>query len=131
MSQFCRANIPIPVFIEHLERLLDLFLEIGVTMRLSRHNAEELRETDHATAICIDFVDHVLQRIFGWVLAERSYDIFEVFGHNPAFTIIICRTMYEFHVLVGSMGCVSAGLRVRIQTSVEQREGFHELWITT
>jgi hypothetical protein len=39
--------------------------------------------------------------------------------------------LYEFHGLVGSIGCVSAGLRVLIQTLVEQREGFLELWITT
>ena len=128
MSQFCRANIPIPLFIEYLERLLDLFLGIGVT-HIPRHHAEELRETDRAVAICIDFVDHVLQLIFGWVLAERSYDSSERFGRNRAITI--CKTMYEFHVLMGPIGCVSAGLRVRIQTFVEQREGFLELWITT
>jgi hypothetical protein len=66
----------------------------GLSQVLPHHHHEEPREIDHAIAICFD----ALQLSFGWGLAEGWYDISKLFGRNYAITI--CRTMYEFHVLV-------------------------------
>ena len=130
MSQFCGANIPVAILIEHLERLLNLFLTIRVT-HLPRHHREELREIDRAIAICIDLVDHVLQFGLCWVLAKRSHDGSELFGCDRAITI--CRKMNAFSMQLSSIDLWfewGLGLRVWVRTFVKQREGFLELWVT-
>ena len=59
VPQLSSADVPIPILIENLERLLNLFLAVGIT-HLPSHHREELGEVDGAIPVGVDFVDHVL-----------------------------------------------------------------------
>ena len=72
VSQFRRADCPVPVFIEHFKRFVQFFFAVGV-FHLTRHQVEKFWEIDGAVAIRVDFVDHILKLRLRRVLAERSH----------------------------------------------------------
>jgi hypothetical protein len=67
------------VLVEHPERLLELFLRVGV-LHLASHEVEELREVDGAIAVSINLVDHVLKLSLGWILTQRTHDSSQLLG---------------------------------------------------
>jgi hypothetical protein len=68
VPQLGRRDKAISVFVKDLECLFNLFLRICV-LHLARHHGEELWEINGPVAICVDFVDHVLQLCLGRILA--------------------------------------------------------------
>ena len=86
MPQFRCTDIPISVLVKHLERLLDLFLRIGIT-HFARHHGEELGEVNRAVAVCVDLVDHVLQFGLGRVLTQRAHDSAQLFCRDRAISV--------------------------------------------
>merc|ERR1711998_229001 len=88
MTKFSCGDETVAVLVEHFESLLDLFLRVRV-LHLPRHEVEELRKVDSATAVDIDFIDHVLELCLSWVLAEGAHDGAQLLGGDRTIAILI------------------------------------------
>jgi len=86
MTELSGTDVPVPVLIKDLERLLDLLFAVRVA-HLAGHHGEEFREIDGAVAVSVDFVDHVLQLSLGGVLTERSHDSSELLSGDCAIAV--------------------------------------------
>jgi hypothetical protein len=87
VPQFGGTDVPISILVENFERLLDFLFRISVP-HLSSHHSEELWEIDRAISVGVDFVDHVLQLCFCWVLPQRPHDCAQFFGGDG--TVAVC-----------------------------------------
>jgi len=88
MSQLRRANEPIPILIENLESLPDLLLTVRI-LHLPSHHGQKLGEVDGAVTVGVDFVDHVLEFGFGWVLTQGTHDGAELFGGDGTIAVLV------------------------------------------
>jgi hypothetical protein len=139
MPQLGRTDVPVPVLVEHLERLLDLLLRVRVA-HLTRHHGEELGEVDRPVSVCVNLVDHVLQLCLGRVLSQGAHDGAELFCRDRA--IAVCRDDGDKRGSAEdmdgndderdkrSMPARSIGDKRGKRTLVEKREGLLELWMT-
>jgi hypothetical protein len=58
-------------------------------VHLARHDIEELGEIDHAVAVSVDLVDHVLKLGLGRKLAERAHHSADKLGFDGAVAILV------------------------------------------
>ena len=88
VAQLGGGDEAVAVLVEHLERLLELLLGVGV-LHLAGHEVEELGEVDRAVAVRVNLVDHVLKFGFSRVLPERAHDGTELLGGDGAVAILV------------------------------------------
>ena len=78
----------VAVLVEHLERLLELLLRVGI-FHLASHEVEKLGEVDGAVAVRVNLVDHVLQFGFRGVLAQRAHHGAELLRGDGTVSILV------------------------------------------
>lgn len=88
VPQFGGTDEAIAVLIENFEGFLDFFLTIGV-FHLPCHHGKELGEVDSSVAVCIHFVDHILEFGFRGILAKGAHDGAQLFGSDRAITVCL------------------------------------------
>ena len=91
MTELSRADVPVPVLIEHFESLLDLLLAVRIA-HFARHHREKLREIQRPVPISVQFIDHVLELSLSRVLPQRSHHGPELLGGDRAIAICIRET---------------------------------------
>ena len=119
--QLRRTDVTVPVLVEDLEGLFNLFLSIRV-LHLPSHHGQELRKVDGTISIGINLVDHVLELSLRGVLSQGTHDSPKLHGGDRA--IIICNRAIRRRArrIGGSRRMVKCFL-----TFIEQGEGFLEL----
>ncbi|KAK8957619.1 hypothetical protein KSP39_PZI001215 [Platanthera zijinensis] len=69
MAKLGSRDEPILILVKHPEGLLELLLRVCI-LHFAGHEVEEFWEVNCPIAICIHFINHVLQLRFSWILTQ-------------------------------------------------------------
>lgn len=100
LSKFSSGNKLVSISVKDFKGFSEFFFSISI-LDLSGHKGKKLWEINCPVPVSVDFVDHVLEFSFSWILTEGSHNGSEFFGGNSTISIFIekSESFFEFRDL--------------------------------